>query len=418
MTETGQPQPQQQQQQQQQKQQQQQNVNMIQSAYNDVPLKTLLKGYRKRIIELINNSTQVTNVLKNSLRNDNLIVGYSSRAKAITNVEALRKMWGTLLDLTKYICNQLATDGELATLGGVTATTKTMCSDISALADNIKNYLNGNAIPKDSENDYDEEGLIVMGGAENTIGKYVSGLDDLLSFTDNEDKVDWKLVITYGIFKQIYTQVYCALCDYNKYARIGGGSKKGQKIINSKVNPNHQLTGYVVTSAKDFNLSLQQSKIKNLISWIDSRWDWRIPICCIDKMIIALDGLSNKKFYNTSIPPAIYNYLPTIIYFSRKCKSSPTAYISNIDFIKLFTTTTIAAYVRCSKLIKQDVNGYYIDIVTSTRKINFSNLTKYNTLTDDIWNHVIIHGNNYYTPNDFVNLIKNGVTDSQEFQVN
>ena len=394
-----------------------QDANMIKSVYNDVPLKTLLKGYRKRIIELINNSSEVNNAVKNSLRNDNIIVGYSSRTSAMTNMASLRKMWETLLDLTKCICNQLATDDELATISG-NVTTKTMCSDISALADKIKNYLNTTDIPKESEQDYNEDGLVDMASISATIGKYVSDLDDLLPFTNNDDDVDWKLVITYGIFKQIYTQVYCTLCDYNKYARTGGVTKKGSKIINSKVNPNHELTGYLVTSAKDYNLSLQQSKIKNVISWIDSRWDWRIPICCIDKMIVALDGLNNKISYATKIPQAIYNYLPTIIYFSRKCKSSPTAYISNIDFIKLFTTTTIATYVRCSKLIKQDANGYYIDVVTSTRKINFNNLTKYNTMTSEVWNHVIIHGNNFYTPDDFIKLIKQGITEGQEFQVN
>ena len=392
-----------------------QNVSMIQSAYNDVPLKTLLKGYRRRIIELINKSTQVNNVLKNSLRNDNLIVGYSSRTNAINNVVALRKMWETLLDLTKYICDQLATDGELATISGDN-TTKTMCNDVSALTVKIKEYLNSTEIPKESENDYDDDGNVNLNTIENTIGKYVSDLDDILPFGNNEKKVDWKLIITYGIFKQIYTQVYCALCDYNKYARIGGASKKGLKIINPKVNPNHQLTGYLITSAKDVNLSIHQSKIKNLISWIDSRWDWRIPICCIDKMIIALDGMNNKLSYSTSIPQEIYNYLPTIVYFSRKCKSSPTAYISNIDFIKLFTTENVATYVRCSKLIKHDVNGYYIDIIALNRKINFNNLIKYNSMTEEIWNHVIIHGNNTYTPSVFVELIKGGKTDKQQFQ--
>lgn len=391
-----------------------QNVNMIQSAYNDVPLKTLLKGYRRRIIELINNSTQVNNVLKNSLRKDNLIVGYSSRANAITNVEALRKMWGTLLDLTKYICDQLATNGELATIGG-DLTTKTMCSDISALTVKIKNYLNSTEIPKETENDYDDDGNVDLNTIGQTIGKYVSDLDDLLPYS-SQNKVDWKLVITCGIFKQIYTQVYCTLCDYNKYARIGGTSKGGLKIINSKVNPGHEITGYRITSAKDYNLSLHQSKIKNLISWIDSRWDWRIPICCIDKMIIALDGYNNKTAYSTLIPADIYKYLPTIVYFSRKCKSTPTAYISNIDFIKLFDTQTVATYVRCSKLIKQDATGYYIDLVALNRKINFNNLIKYNDMTENIWNHVIVHNANIYTPQAFVEIIKNGISDKQEFQ--
>ena len=391
-----------------------QNVNMIQSSYNEVPLKTLLKGYRRRIIELINNSSQVSAAIKKSLRNDKIIVGYSSRSNAIANVDTLRKMWDTLLDLTKCVCDQLATEGELATIGG-NGTTKTMCDDISALTGKIKNYLNSTNIPKESENDYDDDGNITMDGIEDTIGNYVSDLDGLFPYTNNSNGVDWKLVITYGIFKQIYTQVYCALCDYNKQARISGGSKKGLKIINTNVNTTHPLTNYLITSVKDVNLSLHKSKVKNLISWIDSRWDWRIPICCIDKMIIALDGFNNGKNYQSPIPADIYGYLPTIVYFSRKCKSSPTAYISNIDFIKLFSTAEVVAYVRCSKLIKQDVVGYYIDVVALNRKINFNNLTKYNSMTEDMWNHVIVYGNITYTPSEFVDLINGGKGEKQKF---
>ena len=391
-----------------------QNVNMIQNAYNEVPLKTLLKGYRRRIIELINNSTQVNDVLKNSLRNDNLIVGYSSRTNAITNIGALRKMWGTLLDLTKYVCGQLATDGELTTISGDN-TTKAMCNDVSALAEKIKNYLDSTDIPKESDHDYDEDGNVNMDDIADSIGKYVSDFNDLFPYNTGEG-VDWKLVITNGIFKQIYTQVYCTLCDYNKYARAGGGSRKGLKIINTKINPKHELTAYRITSVKDVNLSLHKSKIKNLITWIDSRWDWRIPICCIDKMIIAIDGYNNKTPYNTVIPADIYTYLPTIVYFSRKCKSSPTAYISNIDFIKLFSTDSVATYVRCSKSIRQDANGYYIDIVALNRKINFNNLTKYNSLTEDMWSHVIVYGAKIYTPAAFTELMKGGINQNQAFQ--
>ena len=115
----------------------------------------------------------------------------------------------------------------------------------------------------------------------------------------------------------------------------------------------------------------------------------------------------------------IYIIIYQQLYISRKCKSSPTAYISNIDFIKLFSTSTIVAYVRCSKLIKEDINGYYIDVVASNRKINFSNLTKYNTMTSDVWNHVIVHGNNLtYTPDGFIELMKNGINVTQQFQAN
>ena len=85
------------------------------------------------------------------------------------------------------------------------------------------------------------------------------------------------------------------------------------------------------------------------------------------------------------------------------------------QFIKLFSTDTVAAYVRCSKLIKQDVDGYYIDVVALNRKINFNNLTKYNSMTEDMWIHVIVYGNKIYTPSEFIEIIKGGKGNTQEF---
>ena len=382
----------------------QQNVNMIRGTYDSVPIKTLLKGYRKRIIEILNKNAAVGDVLKNKLRNDKIIIECGSRSTAIENIDSLREMWGTLLDLTGYVCGQLNSDDELDTINK-NETTKNMCADIMALVVNIRKYLDENDIPKEPEMSL--EGDIEIREAD--FLKYVKGLDALFPYkndTGNMNAPNWKKIITYGIFKQIYTQVYSTICDYNKYARSGSGSNKTKisKKINTKVDKQRAINSISYRSSKDFNETLSEAKAKNIVSWINSRWDWRIPICCIDKMIIAVDSLAGDGEVSiSSIPPSIYDYLPTVVYFSRKCKSSPTAYISNIEFIKCVVTEAgEVMFIRCGKAIKEGTNGYYIDLTASLRKINFDNLNKYNAMTSEIWNHVIISSSVCYTPSSFV----------------
>lgn len=371
--------------------------SMIQKTYDNVPLKTLLKGYRKRIIELLDRNNNVTPQLKGSLRYDaDIIVECSSRGSAVKNINLLRGMWANLLNLTKYICEQLKKEDELSAIGGDTQTTIDICDDVIKLADGVNDYLTKNNIPAKEINENTTNN-------ETPIIKYIKGLDALFPYSDKaqNDKVIWKNVVTYGIFKQIYTQVYCTICDYNRYARDSGasGKEKFTKKIVTTTDDNHAFTTRTYTSAKDVIGKI--GKAKNIASWIDSRWDWRIPICCIDKMIVVIDNTKNK------LSADLYKYVPSIIYFSRKCKSSPTAYISNIDFVEFIIEGGDVMFLRCSKSIKQSGIGYYIDLVTSYRKLNFSNLSKYNSMSKEVWSHMIIFKELCYTPDEFLKKLHN-----------
>ena len=370
-------------------------VNLIQNTYNAVPIKTLLKGYRKKIIEIINNSVAVTDEHRNKLRSGkDLIVECGSRAAAVSNMTLLRGMWESLLFLTANVASILQATEEIKSLNGDTTPTATILKNVVSLCSALINYLNNTTIPNKEvgEDASKDETLIVQ---------YVKGLDALFPFAATDGKsADWEKIVTYGVFKQLYTQVYCTVCDYNAYAREGKktSNEKTTKPINVKVDTTHKFNGHGYREVKDVTDTIASNKIKNIASWIDSRWDWRIPICCIDKMIV----ITNDQI---SIPAALYKYIPTLVYLSRKCKSTPTAYISNIDFIEIFKSGNIIMFLRCSKSIKEGTTGYYFDLVSSYRKVNFDNLTKYNTMSKEVWSHIIVDAGLCYKPDVYLNLL-------------
>ena len=374
-------------------------INLIQDTYNAVPIKTLLKGYRKKIIEIINNSVAITDEHRTNLRSGkDLIVECGSRAAAVSNMALLRGMWESLLFLTANVVSILQANEEIKSLNGDTTPTATILKNVVALCSALINYLNNTAIPnKEVGEDVSKD--------ETPIVQYVKGLDALFPFVLADGRsANWEKIVTYGVFKQLYTQVYCTVCDYNAYAREGkkASNEKTTKPINVKIDTTHKFNGHGYREVKDVTGTIGASKIKNIASWIDSRWDWRIPICCIDKMIV----LTNAKI---SIPADLYKYIPTLVYLSRKCKSTPTAYISNIDFIEAFKSGSNIMYLRCSKSIKEGATGYYFDLVSSYRKVNFDNLTKYNMMSKDVWSHIIVDAGLCYKPDVYLDQLSNKI---------
>lgn len=370
-------------------------INLIQDVYNGVPIKTLLKGYRKKIMEILNNSVAITDVHRTNLRSgENLIVECGSRAAAVSNMNLLRGMWESLLFLTANVATILQANDEISSINGDATVTINILKNVVKLCGDLINYLKQTVIPnKEVGEDVSKD--------ETPIVQYVKGLDAKFPFVLQDRKTaDWEKIVTYGVFKQLYTQVYCTVCDYNAFAREGkkASNQKTTKPINVKIDTTHKFNGHGYREVKDVTDTIATNKIKNIASWIDSRWDWRIPICCIDKMIV----LTNNAI---KIPPDLYSYIPTLVFLSRKCKSTPTAYISNIDFVESFKTGNNIMFLRCSKSIKEGSAGYYFDLVSSYRKVNFDNLTKYNTMSKEVWSHIIVDSGLCYKPDIYLNLL-------------
>lgn len=374
-------------------------VNLIQESYNGVPLKTLLKGYRRKIIELINNSVAVTDEHRGRLRGaKDLIVECGSRAAAVSNIKLLQGMWESLLFLTANVASILQANEEISSINGDRTLTVTILKNVVALCSKLIKYLNQTPIPnKEVGEDVSKDDAPIV--------QYVKGLDAYFPFVLQDGRsANWEQIVTYGVFKQLYTQVYCTVCDYNAYAREGKktSNQKTTKPINVKIDTTHKFNGHGYREVKDVTGTIATSKIKNIATWIDSRWDWRIPICCIDKMIV----LTNE---NIKIPDALYNYIPTLVFLSRKCKSTPTAYISNIDFVESYKAGNNIMFLRCSKSIKEGSTGYYFDLVSSYRKVNFDNLTKYNTMSKEVWSHIIVDSGFCFKPEVYLNALNNKI---------
>lgn len=370
-------------------------INLLRETYDGVPIKTLLKGYRKKIIELINNSAAITDAQRNNLRSGrDLIVECGSRASAVSNMKLLRGMWESLLFLTANVASILQANDEIKSLNGDSTPTITILKNVVNLCSELIKYLNQTVIPnKEVGEDVSKDSTLIV--------QYVKGLDAMFPFISADGRsANWEKIVTYGVFKQLYTQVYCTMCDYNAFAREGkkSSNQKTTKPINVKIDTTHKFNGHGYREVKDVTDTIATNKIKNIASWIDSRWDWRIPICCIDKMIV----LTNTTI---KIPADLYKYIPTLVYLSRKCKSTPTAYISNIDFVESFKTDNNIMFLRCSKSIKEGSTGYYFDLVSSYRKVNFDNLTKYNTMSKEVWSHIIVDSGFCYKPDVYLNAL-------------
>lgn len=374
-------------------------INLIQDTYNGVPIKTLLKGYRKKIIEIINNSVAITDLHRTNLRSGkDLIVECRSRASAVSNINLLRGMWESLLFITANVASILQAKDEIQSLNGDSTPTATILKNVVTLCVELTKYLKETAIPnKEVGEDVNKD--------ETPIVQYVKGLDTYFPFASGDGRsANWEKIVTYGVFKQLYTQVYCTVCDYNIYAREGkkASNQKTTKPINVKIDTTHKFNGHGYREVKDVTDTIGANKIKNIASWIDSRWDWRIPICCIDKMIVLTNA-------SVSIPADLYKYIPTLVYLSRKCKSTPTAYISNIDFVESFKSGSNIIFLRCSKSIKEGTTGYYFDLVSSYRKVNFDNLTKYNMMSKEVWSHIIVDSGFCYKPDVYLNALDNKI---------
>ena len=370
-------------------------INLIQNTYSGVPLKTLLKGYRKKIIELINNSIAISDDQRNKLRTArDLIVECGSRASAVSNMPLLQGMWESLLYLTANVASILQANDEINSINGDASLTISILKNVVNLCDVLIKYLKQTKIPnKEVGEDVSKD--------ETPIVQYVKGLDAFFPFISADGRTaNWEKIVTYGVFKQLYTQVYCTICDYNAFAREGkrASNQKTTKPINVKVDTTHKFNGHGYREVKDVTDTIATNKIKNIASWIDSRWDWRIPICCIDKMIV----LTNASI---SIPDNLYKYIPTLVFLSRKCKSTPTAYISNIDFVEAFKSDSNIMFLRCSKSIREGSTGYYFDLVSSYRKVNFDNLTKYNTMSKEVWSHIIVDSGLCYKPDVYITAL-------------
>ena len=120
------------------------------------------------------------------------------------------------------------------------------------------------------------------------------------------------------------------------------------------------------------------------------------------QILLLLIVLTNASI---SIPDNLYKYIPTLVFLSRKCKSTPTAYISNIDFVEAFKSDSNIMFLRCSKSIREGSTGYYFDLVSSYRKVNFDNLTKYNTMSKEVWSHIIVDSGLCYKPDVYITAL-------------
>lgn len=319
---------------------------------------TRLGGSKRKIYNILNSTDEGVNVLNTLIADRDIIVGYSTIAGLKANSDKLKKLLDVIFDGTKAISNYLIRDRAPAAVGDESM--KNTFNKVNTITTNAKtaidNFLDGKNYTADS------------------IKNFVEALDKHYSLGAQGQNL-----IIVGIFKQIYSMMYNFILGTlgRKRKGVAGSRIVGKSNIAYKSDDSFYIPQNM--KAKEEGLD----RTTKLTEWMMSKWNWRLGICCIDKLI--------HVYSNVFIP---VNYvddsLPLIKYLSSVLGCSAEAFLGCYDVGYLKEENKI---LRTSKYIKNDGTGYYLYVKPYNKGYNFHNLlTKTNNSEKMCWYKVFING--------------------------
>lgn len=318
---------------------------------------TRLGGSKRKIYNILNSTNEGVDVLNILNADRDIIVGYSTIAGLKANNTKLKKLIDVILDGTKAISEYLVRERAPAVIGDESM--KKMFTDVNKITTGAKtdidNFLTANNYTAES------------------IKNFVEGLDKHYTLGDKGEHL-----ISVGIFKQIYSMMYNFI--------LGALGRKRKGVVGSRI-AGKSNTAY----ASDDSFYIPQNmrakeegldRTTKLTDWMMSKWNWRLGICCIDKLI---------HVYNHVFIPINYvdDKLPLIKYLSSILGCSAEAFLGCYDVGYLKEQNKI---LRTSKYIKNDGTGYYLYVKPYNKGYNFHNLlTKTNNSEKMCWYKVFIN---------------------------
>lgn len=312
-----------------------------------------LPASKKRIYDILNQYDAGVKVLDNIKKNSNMIRSFSSINSFYKNknvlLELLRNIAAGVGVICAYVKGQVAAESTLA---------KEM-DQVSDLNDNvfekINNFITTFADPKDT----------------NSIKNFVNELNGIENFTNYYANLS-----VLSIFKQIHTIVY------NFILNILGKGVRGREYKNYSDTTDKYIYHKKPYTTKDIKEKVvKNDKTETIIEWISSRWNWSLPICCIDKIIHCVtedQGIEMLACYAKDLYR--FKYLGNVL------KCSPESFMSCYEFgmisdNKIFRTT---------KKISNNGNGLFIDIIPYNKVYNFKNLKAKATNSGEKFYYVLL----------------------------
>ena len=335
-----------------------------------VPLSNLYVGSKKKIYNLLKtyDGSNLWDIIKGYQNTQDLIVHYSSTKSAIENFDSLRKTLDAIFDVAKAICYSLIESGK--TIAGDTDNNLgTYLRNVINYIERMGNYFKTNKPGSDSFED---------------IKKFVKGIDDItniiaagVQFKDITNYTDVYEPFTLGVlglYKQIYTLAYEFLLVHNVHSRQIINARGGRKKLVYAVGDNGAAVEKKDVTHKTITTRVVQNKEEVLAYWISSRWNWRLGICTIDKIIFCAKGGTAFKI------PKVYNsVLPICKHLSSILGCGATSFLGNIDL-------SIIDSGEVYRVSKEIINsqGLKLGGKSTNRCYNFENINKKNTASDNI----------------------------------
>lgn len=318
---------------------------------------TRLGGSKRKIYTILNSTDEGTNVLEILNADRDIIVGYSTIGGLRANNVKLKKLLDAIFDGTKAISKYLIKERAPAAVGDQT---------MKNTFDKVDKITTG------AKKDIDEF-LDANNYTEATIKAFVDKLDKHYTLGDQGQNL-----ITVGIFKQIYSMMYNFILGALGRKRKGVA---GPRIVGKSNKAYISDDSFYIPQNMKTKEGLDRTS--KLTDWMMSKWNWRLGICCIDKLI---------HVYDYAFVPVNYvdDSLPLLKYLSSVLGCSAEAFLGCYDVGYLKEENRI---LRTSKYIKNDGTGYYLYVKPYNKGYNFHNLlTKTNNSEKMCWYKVFIRG--------------------------
>lgn len=312
-----------------------------------------LPSSKKRIYDILNQYDTGVKVLDNIKKNSNMIRSFSSINSFYKNknvlLELLRNIAAGVGAICAYVKGQVAAESTLAN-------EMTQVSDLNdKVFKKINDFITNFTDPKNT----------------NLIKNFVNDLNGIENFTNYYANLS-----VLSIFKQIHTIVY------NFILNILGKGVRGREYKNYSDTTDKYIYHKKPYTTKDIKEKVvKNDKTDTILEWISSRWNWTLPICCIDKIIHCVtedQGIEMLTCYAKDLYR--FKYLGNVL------KCSPESFMSCYEFgmisdNKIFRTT---------KKISNNGNGLFIDIIPYNKVYNFKNLKAKATNSDQKFYYILL----------------------------
>ena len=346
------------------------NLNINKTGNVSVPLTNLYVGSKKKIYNLIKtyDGSNLWEIIKGYQNTQDLIVHYSSTKSALDNFDSLRKTLEAIFDVAKAICYSIIESGKTIA-GDQDNNLTTYLTNVIYYIDQMNGHFKLNKPKSDSFNDVKE----FVEGIDKITNVIVDGIE-FKNITSYKDAYEPFTLGVLGLYKQIYTLAYEFLLVHNVHSRQIINAKGGRKKLVYVVGDGGDAVEKKDITPKTITGRVAQSKEEVLAYWISSRWNWRLGICTIDKIIFCAKGGTAFK-----IPKDYNSVLPICKHLSSILGCGATSFLGNIDL-------SIIDGDEVYRVSKEIINsqGLKLGGKSTNRCYNFENINKKNAASDNI----------------------------------